>query len=83
MSKSHLHKITTQQRNLIIGEQMAKSKSMGIGGIILGAGILFFILVFLLIGSIPFQLTGTEQAILYMASLLIMLSGLVIIITDM
>ena len=62
---------------------MAKSKVGGIGGIILGAGILFFILVFLLIGSIPFQLTNTEQAVLYMASLLIMLSGLVIVITDM
>ena len=62
---------------------MGKKTIGGLGGIILGAGIIFMILIFLLIASIPFQLTGTEQALLYMASMMIMLSGLVILITDM
>jgi len=61
---------------------MGKHKTAGLGGIILGAGIIFMILIFMLIGTIPFQLTGTEQAILYLSAVMIMLAGLTLIITD-
>jgi len=62
---------------------MGKKTTGGLGGIILGAGIIFMILIFLLIASIPFQINATEQAILYLSAMMIMLAGLVIVVTDM
>lgn len=67
---------------LLRSDNVAKGKNAGIGGIIAGAGIIFFILVFMLIGTLPFEITSTEQSIMYLTSVLVMLAGIVLVITD-
>ncbi len=48
------------------------------GGIIVVIGMIFFVLFLMLIPTLPFQISETEQALMYMMSFVIVIAGLVL-----
>ena len=60
---------------------MARYRSnpnQGMGGIIVVIGMIFFVLFLMLIPTLPFQISETEQALMYMMSFVIVIAGLVL-----
>ncbi len=52
----------------------------GFGMVLIGMGIIFFILFLMIIPSLPFQITQTEQIILYLFAFLMLVGGMVLVI---
>lgn len=60
---------------------MARYRSnpnQGMGGIVVVIGIIFFVLFLMLIPNLPFQISETEQALMYLMSFVIVIAGLVL-----
>jgi len=56
------------------------NSNQGMGGIIVVVGIIFFVLFLMLIPTLPFQVSNTEQALMYLMSFVIIMAGLVLTI---
>lgn len=55
-----------------------RRNSTGFASLIVVIGMIFFALFALMIPNLPFQVTATEQALMYFTSLLIVLAGVIL-----
>ncbi len=56
--------------------------SVGIGSLIILIGMIFFLLFIMLIPTLPFEVTATEQAVMYFTSFLIVIAGIILVVKD-
>jgi hypothetical protein len=58
-----------------------KKQHDGMGMVVVALGLLFFIMTILLISTLPFEITATEQAVLYLTSVVVILAGIVLMVS--